>query len=328
MNRHANAPISQAQRIFPARRIACAAVLGLLLACAPVNAAENQTLNSQATAPETAMLMKSVEMIFLTFDSRTGNPYVRINRGRSHGLATGDAFLVFRDGSPAGALTLDSVLAESCAGLLQGAPPLPSQNLPLAVDLVPQNHAPPAPGRGAMAGPGGVGAGGMQITHRGSRSLNEPWRPEYDSPMNAVFRAFAQTGAAPIIAPPPSLDKFAPPPESSLLASNQSSTPQTQYRVRELDPEFAREIKSGFFVEPGDCLHIAPWPGIPAGRFLVVDQAQTIELPGPRFVSTNGKSLSRLEKEIGGLMAQTGEQQQPAISPCIAIAPTQDSNPE
>jgi hypothetical protein len=76
----------------------------------------------------------------------------------------------------------------------------------------------------------------------------------------------------------------------------------------------AREIKSGFFVEPGDCIHVAPWPGEPSGRFLELGPDMTIVLPGPRFVSADGKSLLRIEKELRDILpGKPG----PAVSPCV-----------
>lgn len=311
----------------------CASVLFLIAACVAPGAAMAQALDAAPADLENSTQIKSAEMVFLTFDPRTGSPYVRVDRGRAHGMARGGEFLVFIDGKLFGTLVIDSVLTRACAGLLKDGPPLPTQNQPMAVDLVPQSIS--APGQSQLVpliepiGP----AGGIALPRRGVRSISEPWRSEYDTGLNATFRAIAGSkGAVPRYAPPPPPGGRAPVitpiaiPRDNPVPGEISAAPLDLFRVRELDPDMAREIKSGFFLEPGDCVHIMPWPGEQSGRFMVMDVEMTVELPGPRFVSAKGKSLARLEKELCDLWPAYQGLSQPVVSPCIKTGQSMQMN--
>ena len=278
--------------------------------------------------PDSPGFIKSAEMVFLTFDQRTGSPFVRVDRGSANGIKRGSEFLVFIDGKLSGTFTADSVLNRACAGLLRNAPPVPSQSLPLTVDLVPQT----LPGQSALVPRLSSIPGDIALPRGGG--LTFPWRAEYDTGLNQAFRTVAGgPGAAPRTAPPPPPDTPAPPflPPAVVLATSAplpgeiSAAPADIFRVRELDPDMAREIKSGFFVEPGDCIHVAPWPGEPSGRFIELGQDMTIVLPGPRFVSADRKSLLRIEKELRDIPPGNAGA---TVSPCVKSGQTMQPNPD
>ena len=258
-----------------------------------------------------------VEMHLLDHDAGAALPVVWFDLGQSQGVRPGDTYRVYHQGRFAGSLAVDTVLHVTSSGTLTPAPGYDGPLFDASFEFV--NSTPrAAPGldhafRISDPGATALSLGAIRAPERGADIMGSPWRNEYDADLDSVFRTFAASGNVPGKAPPAPPQPGGPvkPPEHEIVAV---PPPQAGYRLRELDPDLAVEIKSGFIVEAGDCLHAAPWPDRADGYFIDIQADQTILVPGPFFVSTQGKSITRLEKELRDLPPFHGSRV--TITPC------------
>ena len=286
-------------------------ILLTLIAAPPARAAEDSLLVAAAPGAE----LTGVSLHVLTYDARTGRPQVWIDRGREHGLGRGNAFLALMDGNPVGVLTLDTILSQAAAGEFDPEPGFSMPGEEISVTLSPVSAA-SGDFMLAQAFQGPVQAG-IALPRKHSNPFNAPWLAEYDSSLNATFRAIAESGAAPEAAIPPPPVAGASQTAPILIPELNTAPSSNQYRIRALDPDMAADIKSSFFIEPGDCLHIAPWPGIDTGYFTVVDDDEAFLLPDDGMANTSGKTIARLEKELRNMTIFQALQSPVQITPCV-----------
>ena len=306
-------------------RLACAT----LALCATLAASHAHAEEPQAPQPfpdpqfpslsQSATAMESVTMQLLTIDARSGAPEVWLDRGRQHGLEADQTFTVSIEGETAGVLTLNSVLSASAAGRFnawnrQAADRVLQQGEP--VTLIPR--AAPAATFTCLAMPCG-NTDPIAIPRTRSAPFASPWNSDYDTGLNEAFRAIADAGAPPAaeLPPPPPTRSPAQVDATHLLAPypEPDQAPE-QFIIRPLDPDLAREIKSGYFIEPGDCLHIAPWPDHEQGHFTVIGREESLSVPGGYSYTTRGRTLTRLENELRTDPVLANEEQPVLVSPC------------
>lgn len=82
-----------------------------------------------------------------------------------------------------------------------------------------------------------------------------------------------------------------------------------------LDPAIADALKSSYYVESGDCLHIAPWPGAAQGMVVHIDDTLAIPYPGAA-INARGKTVSRIERELTNILRAADARARAVITPC------------
>jgi len=231
-----------------------------------------------------------------------------LDRGKTDGVSPGSAFDVSAKGIPAGTLWIDEALQYTSAGRLVAIKGCPNLSSGVTLSLVFKETARtlslpliaiPA-GREIPALPG-IGAG------------------ESDNSLLMNFLAWTdkkKTVRAPA---------FAPVPPDSVISELVTSpaAPAGPPKIEE-KPEPAAEtvsvdydIKSSYFVEEGDCLHISPWPGADSGRNVKIGASLEIEYPGGGKISVKDRSIAALEMDYEQFLSKRGIRTKPDISPCI-----------
>lgn len=155
--------------------------------------------------------------------------------------------------------------------------------------------------------------------------LSGDWRPEWDAELHNNLLGFAQQSSGRKTPFPLFPGNYAAPPPAIVASALADSAPRISERpviaendgvvAVKLDPKIADALKSSYYVEPGDCLHIAPWPGAPHGMVVRIDENQTIPYPGAA-VETAGKTVSRIERELTGFLRAANPGAHAAITPC------------
>ena len=220
------------------------------------------------------------EMHLLGADMRDGRSMVWISLGKKQNAAKGDKFEIYDVGAHIGAIELDYVLYMTSSGKLILSPGRGIPAMDRMYTFIPQ------PGSAAAAAEMFVPDAAIFVPPPGGgrRITNNGWRPEWDKALNMNFRAWAEIPAT------------LPPAPATPAQTATSTLPDVT--VDDMDPEMADDINSSFFIEPGDCVFVKPWSGLPDGGGLIVTEADTLIFPDGFTMDTEGKTLIALEKNL------------------------------
>ena len=239
-------------------------------------------------------------------DPARGDYLVWMDVGRSDGVAPGMSFDVTIKDEPAGTLWIEEALEHTSAGYIsaiQGAQRILSgQQMALikkdiqALQIYPEIKT-PLKGVEIPAVPEAAAA-------QDEKSLLREflkWSKKTSTPIGTLVPADKFPGSG-----PQSADEKAPARIEQLF----------EYEVVAIGADIAADVKSSYFVEEGDCVHIAPWPESDNGHAAIIGKEMKLNYPGGPMFTTKGKTLLSLEKAISDYMAEKGEPSKVEVSPC------------
>lgn len=244
-------------------------------------------------------------------DPARGDFLVWLDAGMSDGVSPGMSFDIAINDQPAGTVWIEEALEHTSAGYItaiKGVPDIASgQRVTLikkdiqAIQLYPDIKL-PSNGIEIPAVPDAA------ATPNEKSLLREflKWSRKTNTPIGTLVPA----GKLPEPAEKGSVAK-APEPEA----------PPFEYDVVAIDGDIATEVKSGYFIEEGDCVHISPWPESGTGRAVIIGKDLKVNYPGGPAILIKGKTLLSLEKSISDYMAEKGEIPKVDVSPCRLKAP-------
>ena len=249
-------------------------------------------------------------------------PCVLVPLGRERGIESGDVLMASKGDLHVGVIEIDTVFNETAAGVFHSAPtysgPLctggetrASEPAEFDLQLIKSSQTGPHATRGKPP---------EIFVPRGPAPDNEAEPGEVDPSLRAHLVMWAEGDVTALPAPAPAQPATT---ETTSAAPAQELPPKVitaahaegRFEVVHLDPLIADQIKSSFYVEPGDYLLVDPWPGRPRGRVVLIGKDETIAYPGDINVSTRGRTITMLEQEIFKRLRALGQGSRVLITP-------------
>ena len=244
-------------------------------------------------------------------DTARGDYLVWMDVGKSDGVTPGMSFDILIKDEPAGTVWVEEALEHTSAGYItafKGARNISSgQVMTLikkdiqAIQVFPDIKLP---------------SKGLEIP-----AVPEAAASQSEKSLLREFLKWSQKTSTPIGTLVPADKLPEPSTQGSVAKAPEPEEKLFEYEIVAIDPDIATEVKSGYFIEEGDCVHIAPWPDSDTGQAVIIGKEMKLNYPGGAMFLTKGKTLLSLEKAISDYLVEKGTPSKVAVSPCRLKTP-------